>query len=298
MTDGVISVNGVISPPDQAVVPALDRGLLFADNVFEVLVAFNDQILDIDRHLTRLRRSADDLEIDIPWSDADLTFELQNAASHVKKVKKNLRLVITRGNGMGLRIPEHAVPNRLIYALPANVESTSLYQNGVKLKKKILPLTERGAAAKTGNYLRSIMALKSVTKEGYDDVMWTNSEHEITECSTANIFFIGREGDLVEVATPAPASGILMGITRETMVNLLNKSQIPVTERIIYADEIPRFDEAFVCSTVRGLVPVAKIDDHVLHSSRQTSIYRQFERLFYTWVESQLGYRVNWNTSD
>jgi len=296
MIDGTISVNGVISPAAQAGIPALDRGFLFGDNVFEVIVGFHGKLLDVDRHLARLRRSAAEIELDIPWSDAELTFEIEALASQIPAPKNYIRLVITRGNGLGLNIGDSLAPNRVIYSFAAAQEPTLTYKDGLSLRRRMLPYTERGPSAKTGNYLRSILALKQVKQEGYQDILWTNAAGEVTESSTANIFFIGREGDLVEVATPPAASGILLGITRDTLIQLLTRAKIRVTERIIYADEIARFDEAFLCSTVRGLIPVGKIDAHKLHTARASSVFRHFERLFLTWVESEIGFRVDWNT--
>ena len=76
----------------------------------------------------------------------------------------------------------------------------------------------------------------------------------------------------------------------------MQNAGIPVQEQTIFVDELPRFDEAFVCSTVRGLVPVSTIDKHKLHTARPGSVFRHIERLYMTWVETQLGYRVDWGT--
>ncbi len=294
--DGLIAVNGDFKTPELAAIPALDRGFLFGDNVFEVLCVFGSKILNIHKHLARLRHSADSLEMEIPWSDDELTFELQTAAEQLPHPKKYLRLVITRGCGMGLSTATPLVPNRVLYAFPAPMEPERSFSEGLKLQLDRLPYTEREASAKTGNYLRSILAMKRAHREGFDDVLWSNADREITEASTANIFLLGREGDLLEIATPSIYSGILAGITRSTLIELLNRAQIPVTERVIYADEIPRFDEAFVCSTVRGLIPVQRIGQHQLHTLRPNSSFQHIVRLHRAWVTSQLGHEVDWRT--
>jgi len=295
MNPGIVSVNGQVSSLENACIPADDRGFLFADNVFEVIVGFKDQLLDLDKHLVRLRSSADELGIDLPWSDEDLAFEVTSLAEQFSCDKKYIRLVITRGCGFGLAV-EPIKPNKIIYIMPTKTEVESIYHDGVSLKLKRLPYTERGTTAKTGNYLRSILAMKQARENGYDDILWYNSSEEIAEASTSNIFVIGREGDLVEIATPSVNCGILEGITRATIITLLTNAHIKVTERVIDREEIARFDEAFICSTIRGLIPVKKIDSHKLHTKRRNSVFNHIERLYLTWVESQLGYRVDWNT--
>ena len=294
--DGLIAVNGKITAADAAQVPALDRGLLYGDGVFEVLVAFGGQILDLERHLVRLRASAETLQFAIPWSDAELIFELQGMVAQLQKPKTYLRLAVTRGTGLSMKMAAEAKPNRYTYCLPANVEAAKTYRDGLTLKRLVKEGSVRGAAPKTGNYLPSVLGMARAAKEGFDEILWTNSEAEITEAATANIFFLVRDGDAVSFATPPAQSGILLGITRATLIELITKAGIPVREQTVFADELPRFDEAFLCSTVRGLVPVAAIDKHKLHTARATSVYRHIERLYLTWVETQVGYRVDWAT--
>src|SRR5438105_454484 len=100
---GFVSINGQVSPPELAVVPALDRGLLFGDGIFEVLVAFHGKILNVPRHLERLRASAETLGFQIPWGDAELEFELASLVEQLAVPKAYLRLAVTRGNGLGLK---------------------------------------------------------------------------------------------------------------------------------------------------------------------------------------------------
>jgi branched-chain amino acid aminotransferase len=269
---------------------------MYSDQVFEVFVAFRRTILDEDAHLRRLRTSAETLGIQVPWSDAELKFDLATLLEQTNFLKSNLRLVITRGQGLGIGVPSDAKPNKIIYCLPASIEDERVYQTGISLQVKRMPYLSRGSQPKVGNYLHAVLGRIDATRAGFDDVLWSNSEGEVTEASTANIFFIGRTGDAVDICTPPAHSGILEGITRNTVLGLLKKASINAVESVVYDDQIFRFDEAFVCSTVRGLVPIAKVGRHKLHTSRDTSIFRQFERLYLTWVETQVGERVDWNT--
>lgn len=294
--EGIVSVNGKISSPEDAVIPVLDRGFLFGDNVFEVIVAFGNKALDLKPHLIRLRESAEMHRMEIPWSDEELSFEIQSLIEQTKALKKYVRLVITRGNGIGLYAPEKPVLNKVIYCLPAKLEPEETFSNGLSLTMRQANFIERGASAKTGNYVRSITALERAKSEGFDDVLWSNAEMEITEATTSNIFLIGREGDLIEIATPPANSGLLLGITRSRIISLLTNAKIPVTERIISSDEIPRFDEGFLCSTVRGLIPIQRIDRHRLHTTRSNAVFGHIQRLFNTWVQTEVGHRVHWNS--
>jgi branched-subunit amino acid aminotransferase/4-amino-4-deoxychorismate lyase len=129
--------------------------------------------------------------------------------------------------------------------------------------------------------------LNQAKKGGFDDVLWVNGDGEVAEATWANIFLIGRTGDLVEIATPALASGLLAGIVRRRIAELLNTAKIPVTERVVTIDELPRFDEAFVTSSIRGLVPVLQIDRHRLQTLRPNAVFHHIARLYQTWLSTQ-----------
>ena len=293
---GIIAVNGEYFDPQKASIGAMDRGFLFGDNVFEVFVGFKEKVLDIPAHLSRLRFSAEMLNLSIPWSDEELTFELKSIAEHLGFEKLYLRLVITRGLGMGLEVSENCRPQKIIYGFQANQVPNEQYNHGVSLKLYDLPYTERAPMPKTGNYLRSILAIQKSKKEGYQDVLWSNSSGEVTEASSANIFFIGRIGDSVEICTPSIQCGILEGITRNRIIRLLTEAKIPVEEKMIFKEELPRFDEAFLSSTVKGLIPIAKIEKQSLYTTRKTSVFKNINRLYQSWVASEIGYHANWNT--
>ncbi|MGE0174081.1 MAG: aminotransferase class IV [Oligoflexales bacterium] len=293
---GFASVNGNITSLAEASVPLLDRGFLFSDNVFEVFVAVQGFVLDCKKHLTRLRRSAETIGIPIPWSDEQLAFEIQALVDQVQNPKTYIRLVVTRGVGAYLKIPKDIQPQRYVICLPAAQESPSVYKDGVRLKTFLGQKGVSDVTPKTGNYLPAILAMNQAQKESYDDVLWTNAHREITEAGTANIFFVGRHGDLVEIATPPLASGILEGITRSTIIELLERSKIPVTQRVIDLAELARFDEAFLSSTVKGLVPVQVIDQKKFFTLRPQSVFNKIQSLYLTWVQTQVGGRVDWNS--
>lgn len=295
--NGLIAVNGRISSPEEARISPLDRGFLIGDAVFEVCVAFGDQVLDINRHLSRLRHSAAMLDLELPWSDEELAFELTSLAEQVAHPKKYLRLTVTGGLGLGVRMPESRQPSRVTYCFKAEDDPLKPGQ-GLALKRMVRAGTLRGAQPKTPYYLPASLALSRAARDGYGDILWTHTDGEVAEAHAANIFFMTRDGDNVTFITPPAQSGILMGVTRETVITLLTNAGIPVREELVYADELPRFDEAFLTSTVRGLVPVSRIDGHRLHTLRPQATYWHIERLFLTWVTTQLGYRVDWRTGE
>ncbi len=296
MENGLISINGEITPSHLAKISPLDRGFLFSDNVFEVIVAFGNYILDFEPHLARLRRSAALIELEIPWKNEELRFELQALVDQLGAAKTYLRLVVTRGNGIGLDFPSPFAPSRMLYAFAAAPLKDSVYSSGIALLPTKNHKNEKAAEIKTGNYLFSILALEKAKKLGFDDVLFYSSNGEVQEASTANIFFLGRDQEGVEIVTPPLKSGLLRGITRDRIIDKLADAGIRVEERIIHEDELPRFDEAFLCSTVKGLVPVSRIGEQRFYTTRNESLFKLVEGYFLKGLYEEIGRKVSWNT--
>lgn len=279
-----ISINGTITPAEDARISPLDRGFLFADAIFETLVAVDGVILNLEAHLQRLFESAEKTKISIPQRPEELAFELGQLLTFVTAPKVSLRLIITRGEGLGLGLTPSLKPNRVMIASKAPQLPAELLSQGITLMLKQSPYTVREASAKVANYLPSILAIQQAQTSGFQEVLWTNSEGEITEAATANVFFVSREGTRVVVSTPSLWSGLLRGITRSQIIHLLSGTDLAVEEVVIFSEELARFDEAFLCSTVRGLVPISRIGDHVLQTCHRNSTFHKVIGVYEDWV--------------
>jgi branched-subunit amino acid aminotransferase/4-amino-4-deoxychorismate lyase len=269
-----------------------DRGFSTGLRVMTTLKIISGIAIDLGRHYERLIEHGElsgliqgdglfkiqHIEFDIQAALAELT------AQGVDCFKSHIicRIFITAGAGEFFASPV-ARGERWVQleVIPAATDASPL-----KIDCRIDGGRRRGAHIKTGLYLDCWSALQKARLQGFDDVLWCNGDQEICELSTSNIFLIGREGDLVEIATPPASCGILMGVTRRRISELLLASKIPVTERIIQKDEIPRFDEAFTASSIRGLRPIERIGTHRLHTMRPNAVFHHISRLWNSWIEN------------
>ena len=297
MTD-LVSINGKIAKLQDSLIPIADRGLLYGEAISEVIVGFKNVILSFDQHFERLQNSAKHMGIDLNLKKEELEFELRALGEQLPNnvVKKYYRVIITGGTGFGLDMKYPLKPNKYVFAMPAQILPEAIYTNGITLQLQNLGYKNQAHKSKTTHYGYRTAASRSAKSQGFDDVLFTNIENEITEATTANIFFIGRHGDAIEIVTPSETAGILPGITRRNILDLCKRAKIAVLEKVIYEEMIPRYDEAFLCSTVKGLIPVNKIADHKLHTTRNNSAFQQIKRLYLAWVESQVGEKLDWNT--
>lgn len=266
-----------------AVVPVSDRGFLIADAVFDTMLAVGGKLIDLTRHLDRLREhlAAQAIESIGLIDETRFRFVVEDLLEQVGAKRVSIRTMVTRGDGFSVR-PSGASPRVTVIVRPLVTPPPT----ELRLKSFPLGYTRRDAQVKYTNYADAARNMERLGT-GYDDILWINSENELTEASTANIFLLGREGDSVEIATPPASSGILLGVTRQRIIELLHAAKIPVTERTIYREELPRFDEAFICSSISGLIPVTLIDGHKLMSTRANATFHHIARLYGTWLSCQ-----------
>lgn len=263
--------------------PALsDRGFCFGQRVMTTMLAVNSKILDFDRHIQRLSDHAEKMGLPIDVRGDDILFELEAALAIHRPARAACRVYLTAGSGGA----KSAVVECQRWSQVESLEAEIFASEAVKLELQVDAFWRRGEHLKTGLYAEALPLLSRKAEKGFTDILWCNGDQEIAECTTSNIFLIGREGDLVEIATPPVASGLLLGVTRRRIMELLNAAKIPVTERIIYKDELPRFDEGFVTSSLSGIVPVSQIGKHRLHSDRPTAVTGHVKRLWRAWCDT------------
>lgn len=294
--DSIVVINGTVFNLSEAKISVLDRGFLYADSVFEVMVGFHDKVLDVLLHLQRLRESAACLDISIPWTDEELSFEINTFSQLITAFKKYIRLVITRGqsDNIGLYPSDSLKPNKILYICKAPQDYDWVYSIGGSLKTNIVPYNNKIFFAKTIDYYYTAVALKKVKQQGFFDVLFVNDKGEIKESSIANIFFVERFNTDINIVTPPLDSGILKGITRMNIINICKNYGFNILEQKIYINELARFDECFLTSTVRGLIPITQIDNHRIYTNRPNSVFNTINKLFLENVWEKLGFKIKW----
>jgi branched-chain amino acid aminotransferase len=113
-----------------------------------------------------------------------------------------------------------------------------------------------------------VLALHEVKQRGCHEALIVGPHGEVIEGATSNVFVV-QDGVLV---TPPAEAGILVGITRQTVIALAARLQLQVHETQLHPADLYRADEVFITSTVREIVPVVRVDDVVVGNARPGSI--------------------------
>jgi branched-chain amino acid aminotransferase len=260
----LVNVNGVISSPNDpsAKVSVFDRGFLFGDGVYETGRSYDRCFLFWEEHLSRLRKSASKLAINVPWSDEEITKRLGATALTFGKDNLYFRVIVTRGviSSVGLDIEQDIPPTLVIIVQDLSSKTEGVRRQGVKLlTSKVIrnAVNAQDPNIKTSNYLNSLLALHDVRGRGADDAVLCNQRGELTEGTTFSVFTYFKTRN--ELFTPSLDVGILDSITRRHVIEVA-KPLMKVREGALSAADCLLSDEVFIASSVREIVPVRNWD--------------------------------------
>jgi branched-chain amino acid aminotransferase len=291
----VVWVDGRVTPPEAATVPALDRGFLYGDSVYEVLWWHRGVPIQAADHLTRLRESARRIYLEIPDPDARWLAAMREAVAASGALPAEdayVRLVVTRGVGpLGLSIDAGLVPTTVVVVAPAHRPTAAEWERGLwvalvdRLRVSVKALDP---GAKTGNYMNNVLALHEARARGADDAVMLNDQGEVTEGTTANVYVV--EGG--RIATPPVSAGILRGTTRTRVLSLCAGNAVPAVEAVLGPDALRDADEIFLSSSVRGVIPVTRIDDAPVGTGKPGPVTRRVRDLFEAAADAEAAGRA------
>jgi branched-chain amino acid aminotransferase len=227
------SIDGTITPVEDAYIPVVDEGLIRGDGVFEVIRLYKGRPFALTDHLDRIERSA--AFIELPVERIALETEIDALLADFGDHDGQLRIVLTR---FGRRI-------LLTEPIPPRGDTVRLafvtYQPTVIL-----------TGAKTLSYAANMQATRLAKDAGAQEALMVTPQGVLLEAPTSTFFFTGADGKL---KTPRLEDGILASITRARLVDALE-----VEEGSYTADDARGASEAFLASTTREVQPVASID--------------------------------------
>lgn len=258
----MVSIDGRVVNSGDAQVSVFDRGFLYGDSVFEVYRTYGGVPFAEKAHLERLARSAERLMIPIPVSLDTLSAEVRATLDAAGEGEWYVRVVITRGSGPLTYDPSTATqPLRVIIAAPLTLPPSEHYERGVAvaLLKASRPTDDaRAAGAKASNYLANLLAVHEAKQKGAQEALMLGKDGQILEGASSNIFIV-KDGSL---RTPEAQPGLLIGITRATVLQAAAAEGIQVEEGEIRPEDLFSADEAFITSSIREVIPVVSAEGH------------------------------------
>ncbi|MBN1526779.1 MAG: branched-chain-amino-acid transaminase [Candidatus Omnitrophica bacterium] len=256
-----IYLKGALVEKKKAVLSVFDHGLLYGDGVFEGIRSYDGLVFRLKEHVDRLFKSADAIQLKIPLTKIGIIEAV------IKTLKANalkdayIRLVVTRGVGdLGLDPRKCRKATVFIITDKIALYPKEFYQKGLEI---VTATTRRNLPQaldpkiKSLNYLNNILAKIDAIESGTEEAIMLTHDDYVAECTGDNIFIVSKG----ELLTPPCDVGALEGITRDVVISLAKKLDIPVFERMMKMDDLYAATEVFLTGTAAEIVPVVKIDE-------------------------------------
>lgn len=263
-----IYLNGKILPQEDAKISVFDHGLLYGDGVFEGIRAYNGKIFMLQQHMDRLYDSAKAIALKIPITKDEMAEAIKKTMAANNLTDSYIRLVVTRGVGkLGLDPNKCAVPQIIIITDTIELYSKALYEKGLDIVT-VTTIRNHFSALdpkiKSLNYLNNILAKLESLEAGAGEALMLNKDGYVAECAGDNIFIL-KDNVLL---TPPANAGILIGITRNVVMELAAKKGIQVREYLMTRYDVYIADECFLTGTAAEIIPVVKIDGRVIGNGK------------------------------
>ncbi len=252
-----------------------DRGLQFADSVYEVIAVLNNNLIDLDFHFIRLRYSLNELKI---------KFRLRKKFLNkifLELIKKNntsngiIYLQITRG----IQYREHKylkkiLPTLIIYSREKKFNLPGKNFKGVNtITYEDLRWKRRDI--KTVNLLPNIMAAnKAKQMKAYEAILLQNGK--VTEGTSSNIWIIKKNNLITHPAN----SDILKGVTRTSLLKIIKKTSLKLIEKSFTQKQLLDADEVFLTSSGSFITPILKIDKKKINNGKIGNITLKLAEMY------------------
>lgn len=267
----LVYLNGEFLPKEKAVISVDDRGFLFGDGIYEVTAAYHGGLFGFPRHLARMKRGLGALRIDFdPAGLEEIHNQLLEKNGLLEAAVSYIYLQITRGVAKRThKFPEGPVtPTLYMFAGEYKRPPRERWEEGYK-SVTVNDIRWARRDLKTIQLLANVLGAQASADHGVDEIVFVNEGMAI-EGSHNNFFMVF--GDTV--VTHPLSNQILPGITREVVVELVEKLGYGLEERSVTVEEMYGADEAFHSGTLSEVKPCVQIDGKVIGDGKVGSVTR------------------------
>lgn len=289
MPPPALYVNGRFWPLEGRHLSALDRGFTLGDGVFETMRARGERIFRLEDHLDRLERGAGVLALSLAVDRAAMAAALRQTLRRSRLAEAIVRLTVSRGptDRRGLWPPPETSPSLTVWVSPFAGPGEEKYRQGYHAiiasirRNETSPLSK----IKSCNYLDNILARREAQEAGADEALLLNTQGQLAGGSACNLFVAWGQ----RLITPALACGTLPGITRAAVQALAEGLGIPLEEGTVSPEELGQSDEAFLTSTVMGLMPLTRLDGRLIGSGEPGELTQTLAATYQAALREELG---------
>ncbi len=275
-----VYMNGEFVPSEAARVSVFDHGFLYGDGVFEGIRVYEGNVFRLSQHVRRLYDSAHCILLTIPMAREAMNDAIVETVRRRGLADQYVRVVVSRGAGdLGLDPQLCPHPSVIIIADSIALYPEHVYTQGLDLvtvATRRTPAWALDPRIKSLNYLNNILAKIEAQQAGAMEAVMLNAEGYVAECTADNIFMVQDE----QVLTPSTAAGALLGVTRDSVLEIARHLDLSVAEGFFTRYDLYTADECFITGTGAEIVPVVRLDGRQIGSGRPGHLTAQIQQQF------------------
>lgn len=275
----LIYLDGKFVPESEAKISVFDHGFLYGDGVFEGIRAYDGKVFRLREHIDRLYDSARAINLEIPLSKEEFENVILETLRRNKLRDAYIRPIVSRGVGdLGLDPRKCKKPTVIVITKPWGKLYGDLYSKGLKAITVAVRRNSYDALPpniKSLNYLNNVLAKIEANVKGGDEAIFLDRNGYVSEGSGDNIFVVKRG----KITTP-PTINNLRGITREVVIEIINRLGIPFYEANLGLYDLYTADEVFVTGTAAEVAPIVEIDGRIIGDGKPGKITKQIMEEF------------------
>lgn len=268
-------LNGEFLPLTEVKISAMDRGFLFGDGIYEVIPVYAGKLFRLTQHLERLRYSLNSIKLSITQTDFEIKTILEKLLIQDAN-EQAVYLQITRGPAAtrDFYFPAQIQPTFFAYAMPVTIPNYETLATGFKVVT-VPDIRWQHCDVKAITLLANVLMREQAKTLGGSEAILING-NEAVEGSSSNLFIVSAG----KIITPPLNTKILGGITRDLILELAQKNQIPYEERPILKAELFSADEIWLTSSTKEIWPIINCDDQIIADGKPGKLWQQMIRLY------------------
>ena len=275
----IVYRDGEYLPREAATLHVSDLAILRGFGIFDYFRYTGGQPVFVEDHLDRFLRSADLLGLAMPVARVELRAAVRQLIDRNGAASGGIRFVLTGGYSPDGYTPTR--PNLVGLAYPFTPPPPLQYERGVAVM--LHPYERQLPEVKTTDYLEGIRIQPRLRAGGYDYAVYVDRAGNVRESDRSNIMVV-RGGALV-----TPADDILRGITRLHLLRLAGELGIEVAERCVSVAELTTADEAIICSSTKGAMPITAVDGKPVADGAPGPVTRRLMAAWPAYVARHIG---------
>lgn len=283
--ESIIYIDGEYLPEHQAKISVFDHVVLYGDGVYDTCCAWNGKVFKLDEHLDRLYESAHAVKIESPLSKEELKEVVLETVRRNELRDAYVKILLTRGVGaLPLLSPYDCTPSLIVFAKPyMRLVGEDAHQKGIRAKLasvRRIPDQCLPSQVKSINYQNHVLVRMEANEAGYDDGIELTTDGLVAEAPGYNVFVV-KNGALY-----TPKDNILVGITRQTVMEIAAEEGMPVHQTTVTTFDLFNADEVFFSSTAGGVFAVVEVDGRAIGGGEPGPVTALIRQKYHDLLES------------